>query len=88
MGTVELPEDIPSVDEKYGPSFLSLGLVMVEEPEGTGQGYSIEEVRTDADEHINRTGPDEFLPDLHLGSSCISAEFAITKPARPFLFNE
>ena len=85
MGTVDLPENIPGVDEEHRPILFGLWLCPVEEPESAGQGYGVEEVRTDTDEDVNRTGLDELLPDLHFRSPGISGRVGHHEPCPAFL---
>src|SRR4051794_26100644 len=66
MGPVDLPEDLPSVDEKDLVRALGVALSQPEEPEGDRQGDGIEEVWTDRDHHIDEAILDQFASDLAL----------------------
>ena len=40
------------------------GLALVEEPQGTGQGFGVEKVVAHTDHHVHMTGLHQSLPDI------------------------
>ena len=83
MSPVQLPESIPGIDEEHRILSGGLRFRTVEEPERAGQGDRIEEVRADANHHIDCAGLDQLFLISISAPRASAAEFAMTKPARP-----
>ena len=85
VGAVDLPVDVPGVDEQHLVGARRLLLAPVEKPQRHRQGDRVEHVRADGDHHIHGAGPRSAGGESPARMTRASeAEFAITNPARPF----
>ena len=66
VGTVDLMEDVPGVDEEHSVFPCSAQLRFVKEPQRHRQGDCVEEVRPDGHHHVNCARLDEPLSNVLL----------------------
>src|SRR5262245_31752613 len=65
MGTVDLPEDMPSVDKQNLVLAIRLALSAVKKPERARKRDRIEKVRTDSDHRVDGMGEQQLFADFH-----------------------
>ena len=64
VGAVDLPVDVPGVDEQHGVGARRTGLALIKKPQGAGERDGVEHVRADGDDHVHGGGLNELFADF------------------------
>src|SRR5579859_4935202 len=85
MSAINRTKNMTGVDEKHCVAALALDFSLIEEPERTGEGHRVEEIRGDGDHHIDCPCLDEPAADLLLRAARVAGRVGHHEAGSPAL---
>ncbi len=85
MRAVDLPVDVPGVEEQNRILSRSAGLALVQEPKGAGEGDGVEHVGPDGDHDIDAADLNELAANLLLGGAGVGGGIGHDEAGAAFL---